>query len=125
MDGMAKTIRRGEFGNPHSVLFPSDGRKLPVTCGRSLRRWVVGTFDAVSGGRGCLTSWSRSAMLCSGARGIRFEFQIPTEANDSCIEIQETRPTSIGHPTKVDSFRVYRGFGGDGHQIYFSSGCLG
>jgi hypothetical protein len=31
--GMAKAIRRGEFGNSLSVLYPSDGRKLPVACG--------------------------------------------------------------------------------------------
>ena len=93
----------GRVWEPPLGTFPSDGRKLPVTCGRSLRRWVVGTFDAVSGGRGCLTSWSRSAMLCSGARGIRFEFRILTEANDSCIEIQETRPTSISHLSTAGS----------------------
>jgi hypothetical protein len=50
MGGMAKAIRRGEFGNPRSALHPSDGRKLPAPCGKSLPRWVVDTFDAVSGG---------------------------------------------------------------------------
>ena len=77
---------------PPLGTFPSDGRKLPVTCGRSLRRWVVGTFDAVSGGRGCLTSWSRSAMLCSGARGIRFEFRIPTRLTISVSRSRKPGP---------------------------------
>ena len=123
---MVKAIHGGEPGYPRSILYSSDGRMLSVACGKSPYKWTVWTFDTASGERGCSDELESEfgPMFWTEKDSIRFATS-HCICDGVCIDIWEISPTSNGHPTKADSFRVHHKLDiSNNYQISFSPASL-
>ena len=123
--GIVKAIHGGEPGHPHSMLYSADGRMLSVACRKSPYKWTVWTFDTASGERGCSDELGSEfdPVFWTKKNSIRFATSHRDDDN-LYIDTWEISFTSNGHPTKVDSFRIYHEFNGANHQIFFSPANL-
>ena len=123
--GIVKTIHGGEPGYPRSMLYSSDGSMLSVACRKSPHKWTMCTFDAKSGERGCSDELGSEFDIVFWTEGDSIRFATSNrDGDDLCIDTWDISSTSSGHPTKIDSFRVYHEFDSDNHQVFFSPANL-